>query len=373
MPENNADFGLTNFARNSNILLTTGIVIILGVMILPVPTFFVDMLLVMNITCALVILFITLFVLRPMDFSVFPGILLILTLFRLSLNIASTRLILGDGYAGEIIEAFGSFVVQGNYIVGSVIFLILVIINFVVITKGATRIAEVSARFTLDAMPGKQMSIDADLNAGLIDDLQAQKRREDIACEAGFYGAMDGASKFVRGDAIAGLLITLINLIGGLLIGSLQRGLPVSESATIYTLLTIGDGLVAQIPALIISTAAGIVITRASSVSSMGTQIAMQVVQQPKAIFASAGVVGLMGIMPGLPFLPFSVMAVILAVVARQVEKIKKGELEKAAEAEEVEEVEPVEKIEEFLHPDAFEIELGYGLIPLVDKEQGGN
>lgn len=373
MPENNADFGLTNFARNSNILLSIGIVIILGVMILPVPTFFIDMLLVMNITCALVILFITLFVLRPMDFSVFPGILLILTLFRLSLNIASTRLILGDGYAGEIIEAFGSFVVQGNYIVGSVIFLILVIINFVVITKGATRIAEVSARFTLDAMPGKQMSIDADLNAGLIDDIQAQKRREDIACEAGFYGAMDGASKFVRGDAIAGLLITLINLIGGLLIGSLQRGLPVSESATIYTLLTIGDGLVAQIPALIISTAAGIVITRASSVSSMGTQIAMQVVQQPKAIFASAGVVGLMGIMPGMPFLPFSVMAVILAVVARQVEKIKKGELEKAAEAEEVEEVEPVEKIEEFLHPDAFEIELGYGLIPLVDKEQGGN
>ncbi len=373
MPENNADFGSTNFARNSNILLTIGIVIILGVMILPVPTFFIDMLLVMNITCALVILFVTLFVLRPMDFSVFPGILLILTLFRLSLNIASTRLILGSGYAGEIIEAFGSFVVQGNYIVGSVIFLILVIINFVVITKGATRIAEVSARFTLDAMPGKQMSIDADLNAGLIDDLQAQKRREDIACEAGFYGAMDGASKFVRGDAIAGLLITLINLIGGLLIGSLQRGLPVSESATIYTLLTIGDGLVAQIPALIISTAAGIVITRASSVSSMGTQIAMQVVQQPKAIFASAGVVGLMGIMPGMPFLPFSVMAVILAVVARQVEKIKKGELEKAAEAEEVEEVEPVEKIEEFLHPDAFEIELGYGLIPLVDKEQGGN
>lgn len=373
MPENNADFGLTNFARNSNILLTTGIVIILGVMILPVPTFFIDMLLVMNITCALVILFVTLFVLRPMDFSVFPGILLILTLFRLSLNIASTRLILGDGYAGEIIEAFGSFVVQGNYIVGSVIFLILVIINFVVITKGATRIAEVSARFTLDAMPGKQMSIDADLNAGLIDDLQAQKRREDIAREAGFYGAMDGASKFVRGDAIAGLLITIINLIGGLLIGSLQRGLPVSESATIYTLLTIGDGLVAQIPALIISTAAGIVITRASSVSSMGTQIAMQVVQQPKAIFASAGVVGLMGIMPGMPFLPFSIMAIILAVVARQIEKIKKGELEKAAEAEEVEEVEPVEKIEEFLHPDAFEIELGYGLIPLVDKEQGGN
>ena len=198
-----------NLSRNSNIALTAGIVIILAVMVLPMPTFLLDMLLVMNITSALAILFVTVFVLRPMDFSVFPGLLLILTLFRLALNIASTRLILGEAYAGEIIESFGSFVVQGNYVVGMVIFLILVIINFVVITKGATRIAEVSARFTLDAMPGKQMSIDADLNAGLIDDFEAQRRREMIAQEADFYGAMDGASKFVRGDAIAGLLITL--------------------------------------------------------------------------------------------------------------------------------------------------------------------
>lgn len=373
MIENNSVFGLKNLARNSNLVLTAGIVLILAVMVLPMPTFLIDMLLVMNITSALIILFVTLFVLRPMDFSVFPGLLLILTLFRLSINIASTRLILGQAYAGEIIEAFGSFVVQGNYVVGMVIFLILVIINFVVITKGATRIAEVSARFTLDAMPGKQMAIDADLNAGLIDDIQAQQRRENISREADFYGAMDGASKFVRGDAIAGLLITLINIIGGLLIGTLQKGLPVAEAGTVYSLLTIGDGLVAQIPALIISTAAGIVITRASSMSSMGVEIASQVIGQPKAIFASAGVVALMGMMPGLPMLPFSVMAVIMLVVARQVSRLQKQEAEELAKSQEEEPVEPVERIEEFLHPDAFEIEMGYGLIPLVDAQQGGN
>ncbi len=257
---------VSSMSQNSNLILTAGIVMILGIMILPLPSFFLDILMAMNLTSALVILFVTLFVLRPMDFSVFPGLLLIITLFRLSLNVASTRLILGEAYAGEIIEAFGNFVVQGNYAVGTVIFLILVIINFVVITKGATRIAEVSARFTLDAMPGKQMAIDADLNAGLIDDLKAQARRQAIAQEADFYGAMDGASKFVRGDAIAGLLITAVNMVGGLLIGILQKGLPAGEAAGLYTLLTVGDGLVAQIPALIISTAAGIVITRASSV-----------------------------------------------------------------------------------------------------------
>jgi len=360
-------------ARNSGIILTVGIIVILAVMLLPMPTFALDLLLTMNITSALVVLFVTLFLLKPMDFSVFPGLLLILTLFRLSLNIASTRLILGQAYAGEIIEAFGSFVVQGNYIVGFVIFLILVIINFVVITKGATRIAEVSARFTLDAMPGKQMSIDADLNAGLIDDIQAQKRRENITQEADFYGSMDGASKFVRGDAIAGLLITAINLIGGLLIGTLQHGLAISDAATKFALLTIGDGLVAQIPALIISVAAGIVITRASSNASMGTQIANQIIGQPKAIFASAGVVALMGIMPGLPFLPFTIMSVLMMVVANQISRIQKAELAKQEEEEEISEVEPVERIEEFLHPDAFEIELGYALIPLVDANQGGN
>lgn len=373
MSDQSAVMGMKNLTRNSNIVLTAGIVLILGVMVLPLPSFLIDIMLVMSITSALVILFVTLFVLRPMDFSVFPGLLLLTTLFRLSLNIASTRLILSEGYAGEIIEAFGSFVVQGNYVVGTVIFLILVIINFVVITKGSTRIAEVSARFTLDAMPGKQMAIDADLNAGLIDDREAQKRRENISQEADFYGAMDGASKFVRGDAIAGLLITLINLIGGLLIGVLQRGLSVSDSASLYTLLTIGDGLVAQIPALIISTAAGMVITRASTSNSLGTQIASQVISQPRAIFASAGVIGIIGLMPGLPLIPFALMAITLGFLAQQVNNVQKRETARLMEAENVPLSEPIEKIEEFLHPDPFEIELGYGLIPLVDNEQGGN
>ncbi len=366
-----------SFDSTSNLMLTGGIVLILGVMILPLPSFIMDVLLALNITGALVTLFVTLFILRPMDFSVFPGLLLILTLYRLSLNIATTRLILGEGYAGEIVESFGDFVVGGNYAVGTIIFLILVIINFVVITKGATRIAEVSARFTLDAMPGKQMAIDADLNAGLIDDLQAQSRREMIAKEADFYGAMDGASKFVRGDAVAGLLITGINLLGGLLIGILQFGLSLSQSAAKYTLLTVGDGLVAQIPALIISTAAGIVITRASSMSTMGADLANQLIGQPKAVYAAAGVIGMMGLLPGLPFIPFTFMALVTGFLGYQVTEYAKSKKQREEEAqeqeEEVEEVEEDDRIENFLHPDAFEIEIGYGLIPLVDQNQGGN
>ena len=366
-----------SFDSTSNLMLTGGIVLILGVMILPLPSFIMDVLLALNITGALVTLFVTLFILRPMDFSVFPGLLLILTLYRLSLNIATTRLILGEGYAGEIVESFGDFVVGGNYAVGTIIFLILVIINFVVITKGATRIAEVSARFTLDAMPGKQMAIDADLNAGLIDDLQAQARREMIAKEADFYGAMDGASKFVRGDAVAGLLITGINLLGGLLIGILQFGLTLSQSAAKYTLLTVGDGLVAQIPALIISTAAGIVITRASSMSTMGADLANQLIGQPRAVYAAAGVIGMMGLLPGLPFIPFTFMALVTGFLGYQVTEYAKTKKQREEEAqeqeEEVEEVEEDDRIENFLHPDAFEIEIGYGLIPLVDQNQGGN
>ena len=364
---------LMKLATNTNLMLTAGIVLILAVMVLPMPSFLLDILLVMNISAALLVLFVTLFILRPMDFSVFPGLLLILTLYRLSLNIASTRLILSKGYAGEIIASFGSFVVQGNFVVGMVIFLILVVINFVVITKGANRVAEVSARFTLDAMPGKQMSIDADLNAGLIDDVEAQKRREEIAKEADFYGAMDGASKFVRGDAIAGLLITLINLIGGLLIGVAQRGLSLGDAAHTYTLLTIGDGLVAQIPALLISVASGIVITRASSNANMGDQLAAQLVAQPKAIYSASGVAFLLGLMPGMPLIPFTTIAVIMAVIARQIQKIEREELLEKEREEEGEPVEATERIEEFLHPDPFEIELGYGLIPLVDVNQGGN
>jgi len=369
----NANESNKSFARSSNAVLAMGIIVILGVMILPLPPILIDILLVMNISTALVILFVTLYIMRPVDFSVFPGLLLIITLFRLSLNIASTRLILGEAYAGEIIEAFGSFVVAGNYVVGGVIFLILVIINFVVITKGATRIAEVSARFTLDAMPGKQMAIDADLNAGLIDDREAQQRRIAIAQEADFYGAMDGASKFVRGDAIAGLLITTVNLIGGLLIGILQRGLSAGDAASIYTLLTIGDGLVAQIPALIISTSAGIVITRASAVSNMGDDIASQVTKEPRAIYVTAIVLFIMAIIPGMPFFPFVIMSGVMAFIGWQVTKAKQQQLLEAEIEEELPQVAPEDKIEEYLHPDAFEVEIGYGLIPLVDTNQGGN
>lgn len=362
------------FHFDSNTVLAGGIIMILSVMILPLPAFLLDVFLVMNITCALIILFVTLYIMRPVDFSVFPGLLLLLTLFRLSLNIASTRLILGDGYSGEIIDAFGQFVVGGNYVVGMVVFLILVIINFVVITKGATRIAEVSARFTLDAMPGKQMAIDADLNAGLIDDLEARERREQIAMEADFYGSMDGASKFVRGDAIAGVLITAVNLIGGLLIGVLQKGLPIVEAASTFTLLTIGDGLVAQIPALLISTASGIVISRASSVSKLGTDIRMQLTQQPRALFVTSALVGVLAFIPGLPFLPFAAMAGLLGFLGQQ---SKKENIRQQAALEAPEEpaleAPPEDRIEQYLHPDAFEIEIGYGLIPLVDAEQGGN
>ncbi|HDR04919.1 MAG TPA: flagellar biosynthesis protein FlhA [Candidatus Marinimicrobia bacterium] len=370
---NNITSTLTQPFQNSNVALAGLVVLILAIMILPMPIFFMDVLLVMNITAALVILFIALYVARPLDFSVFPSVLLIITLFRLSLNIATTRLILGQGYAGELITSFGEFVVSGNYVVGVVIFLILVIINFVVITKGSTRIAEVSARFTLDAMPGKQMAIDADLNAGLIDDQEAQQRRGTIAQEAEFYGSMDGAAKFVRGDAMAGLLITAINIIGGFTIGMLQRGMAASDAANTYMLLTIGDGLVAQIPALIISTSAGIIITRATGKGALGSEIASQVAAQPKAGYITAGVLAGMGIVPGLPFFPFMLMAGLIGGASYLMQK---AILEAAIEEEipeEPEEAPKEEQIEDFLHPDPFEVEIGYGLIPLVDRTQGGN
>ncbi len=364
--------GKTNL---SNLVLAGAIILILGIMILPLPTFMMDVMLVMNISGALIILFVALYAKKPLEFSVFPGLLLIVTLFRLSLNVATTRLILGEGYAGEIIESFGSFVVQGNFVVGAVIFLILVIINFTVITKGATRIAEVSARFTLDAMPGKQMAIDADLNAGLMDDHEAKIRREEIASEADFYGAMDGAAKFVRGDAIAGLLITVVNILGGLAIGVLQRGLGVGEAASIYSLMTIGDGLVAQIPALVISTASAIIITRATGSSQFGIEIATQLGAEPKATYITSGVLFMLGIVPGLPFIPFALMSILVGGVAYGSAEAQKREQFEEEQAALEEEPEPVveEKIEEFLHPDRFEVEIGYSLIPMVDAGQGGN
>jgi len=318
------------------------------------------------------------YILKPLDLSSFPSILLLATLFRLSLNIASTRIILLHGNegtlaAGKVIKAFGSFVVGGNYVVGGIVFLILVIINIIVITKGSGRIGEVAARFTLDAMPGKQMSIDADLNAGLIDDAEAKKRRMTISREADFYGAMDGASKFVRGDAIAGAIITLINIVGGLAIGILQKGMTLSDAAQNYSLLTVGDGLVTQIPALIISTSAGIVVSRAGSESSLGKDIASQLLVQPRAIATAAAVLFALGLVPGLPTIPFAVLSIIAGTMAYVVSNAKKADLEELKSAEENKtKVKPLEKLEVLPPLDNLSLEVGYGLIPLVDMEQNG-
>lgn len=369
-----ADTILQRFGNNSDILLAVGVILILIVMIFPMPTMFMDMLLALNIAIALLILMVSMYLLKPLQFSVFPGLLLIITLFRLSLNVASTRLILGQAYAGRIITAFGEFVVGGNYIVGFVIFLILVIINFVVITKGAGRVAEVAARFTLDSMPGKQMAIDADLNAGLIDEATARKRREDVTREADFYGSMDGASKFVRGDAVAGLIITILNIVGGLIVGVAQHGMPVGEALQTYTRLTVGDGLVSQIPALIISTASGLVVTRTASESNFGKDLSSQMLHNPRAIFVATGVLFVLGITPGLPFLPFFVLGTITGAVGffSRGNKSEEALAETEAETAAVEEA-PAENLEDYLRVDPLELEIGYGLIPIVDTEQGGD
>ncbi len=365
---------VARLARHSDILLAVGVLMVLAIVIIPLPPVVMDVLLSLNVTTALVILMVSMYIREPLELSVFPGLLLIVTLFRLSLNIASTRLILSEAYAGEVILAFGTFVVRGNYVVGFVIFLILVIIQFVVITKGAGRIAEVAARFTLDAMPGKQMSIDADLNAGLIDDSEARQRREKISREADFYGAMDGASKFVRGDAIAGLLITTINIFGGLIIGVLQKGMSFSQALQTYTLLTVGDGLVSQIPALIISTAAGLVVTRAASESNLGQDLTGQLLAHPRALYVVAGVLLFFGLAPGLPAIPFFMLAAIAGVAARSAAQSQLAEAAEEAEtAEAAAEPEGPEAVEQYLHVDPLELEIGYALIPLVDPSYGGD
>jgi len=294
------------------------VVLVLSMMILPLPPVLLDVLFTFNIALSLIVLLISLYTTRPLEFSIFPTVLLITTLMRLSLNVASTRVVLLDGHtgtdaAGKVIEAFGHFLVGGNYAVGLMVFLILVLINFMVITKGAGRIAEVSARFTLDAMPGKQMAIDADLNAGLIGEDEARRRRAEIAQEADFYGAMDGASKFVRGDAVAGILIMLINVIGGLIVGMAQHDMSLASAASNYTLLAIGDGLVAQIPALVISTAAGIVVTRVSSEQDLNQQFLSQVFGRPQALFMTAGILSLLGLIPGMPNAAFLFIGSVLA------------------------------------------------------------
>jgi len=358
--------------QNSDLIIAIAVIGILILMIIPLPTWTLDVLLTLNITFAIVVLMVSLYIVKPLDIAVFPGLLLMLTLFRLALNVSSTRLILGQADAGRVIDAFGTYVVRGNYVVGFIVFLILVVINFLVIVKGAGRIAEVAARFTLDAMPGKQMAIDADLNAGMISDEDARERRIEIGKEAEFYGAMDGASKFVRGDAIAGIIITAINILGGFIIGVAQMGLPFAEAVQTYTRLTIGDGLVSQIPALVVSTSAGMVVTRAATDANLGQDLQKQLLGQPKALFIAAGALMFFGIAPGLPALPFMFLALIagtLGFFSRQdiLEKQKK-EIEREAPPPEVE-----EKIESYLQVDPIELEIGYGLIPLVDTEQGGD
>jgi flagellar biosynthesis protein FlhA len=377
-------FNLSGMSRNTfvDMALPVAVVAALLVLFVPLPTFLLDIFLSFNITFALVVLLTGMYTIKALDFSIFPTVLLFTTGFRLVLNVASTRLILLHGHegteaAGEVIRAFGQFVVGGDYLVGLVIFLILVLINFIVITKGSERIAEVAARFTLDAMPGKQMAIDADLNSGLIDENQARERRAEISSEADFYGAMDGASKFVRGDAIAGIVITLINILGGILQGFIAHDMEFTEALSTFTVLTIGDGLVTQIPALIISTSAGIMVSRGPSDTAMGQQFAKQFSMQPKAIALAAGMVFLFGLVPGLPFVPFVLLGITMGGIAYVLHTQQKEAEERAAE-EEAAMIPPPpppgpEQVEALLPLDTLELEVGYGLIPLVDEEQNGD
>lgn len=360
--------------KSSNTVMAFGVAGILLIMMIPMHPVVLDLLLSVSITLSMIILLLSIYVTRPLDFSVFPSTLLIATLLRLSLNVASTRLILlhgneGTGAAGQVIKAFGDFVVGGNYVVGFIVFLVLVLINFIVITKGATRIAEVAARFTLDAMPGKQMSIDADLNAGVITDSEARRRRHEIEQESNFYGAMDGAGKFVRGDAIAGIVITMINILGGLIVGVLQQGMPVSDAARIYTLLTVGDGLITQIPALIVSTATGMLVSRSTASSDLGGEVGEQLFAQPKVLGMASVILLIFGLIPGMPKIPFLAISFILGVISFRTFK----SLQKEEEVEEKPSVEPLEEpLEDLLALDALELEVGYSLVPLVDAGQGG-
>jgi flagellar biosynthesis protein FlhA len=372
--------------RHGDLWLIAGLFGTVMLLILPVAPPVLDCLLSVSIALSLLTLLVILYVRTPSEFSGFPTLLLFLTLFRLSLNVASTRLILLDGYAGHIIDAFGNFVVRDNYVVGIVVFLILVLINFIVITKGAGRIAEVAARFTLDAMPGKQMSIDAELNAGVITEAEARSRRKGVEQEADFYGAMDGASKFVRGDAVAAILITLINIVGGFAVGIAQKGMTMAEALQRFTILSIGDGLVSQIPALITSTAAGILVTRAASKNDLGQELGRQLLLYPRAMTVLAAMMGVFALVPGLPFFPFLVLGVFAGWLSYTL--YRHGPVEPAlapaaaasaakaaggAPAGPTGETKQLDKLEELLHLDPFQIELGYGLVALADKRHGGD
>jgi len=364
--------------RPQECLVGLGVVAVLAVMVMPIPPFLLDLFLSFSITFALIILLVSVFMQGPLDFSVFPSLLLIITLIRLSLNVASTRIILlhgseGTGAAGQVIESFGSFVVGGNFVVGTVIFIILVMINFIVITKGSVRTSEVAARFTLDAIPGKQMSIDADLNAGLINENQARNRRQMLEQEADFYGSMDGAIRFVRGDAIAGILITVVNILGGFGIGVFQQDMEIGEAAQVYTLLTIGDGLVSQLPALVVSTAAGLVVTRATSDKNLPHQLISQLVNQPHAFLIASAILFFFGMIPGLPHFPFFLMSIIAGTIGfNKFKDTSKKALIDSRKKEEDAKAPTPERVESILPLDIMELEVGYELIPLVDADSNG-
>ncbi|MDD4731376.1 MAG: flagellar biosynthesis protein FlhA [Desulfovibrio sp.] len=369
------------FANQGDILLAGGVVVILFVMLVPLPTLFLDFMLSVSISLGLVVLITAMFMTSPLEFSIFPSLLLVTTLLRLALNVATTRVILlygdeGTGAAGSVIQSFGEFVVGGNYVIGIVIFLILFILNKTVIVQGTTRIAEVAARFTLDAMPGKQMAIEADLNAGLIDEQQAVQQRENIRREADFYGAMDGAGKFVSGDVKAGMMITMVNIIGGFLIGVLQKGMDWRDAASTYTLLTIGDGLVATIPSLIISTSAGIIVSRAASEAKMGEEFIGQLTFHYKALQLVSCILLIFGIVPGMPTLAFLFLAGLiygLSVLSRRQQQSLQGEDPAGAAQSAAPTLDTPEEVQSLLALDQLELEVGYGLIPLVDEEQSGN
>ena len=361
--------------RRAEIALALSVVLVIALIVVPLPPMLLDLALAASIGLALVVLLVALYTNNPLDFSSFPALILLLTLFRIGLNVSSTRLILAEGHAGQVIQAFGQFVIGGNYAVGIVIFLILIGINFIVITKGAGRIAEVAARFTLDAMPGKQMAIDADLSAGLIDEKEARQRRDEISRTADFYGAMDGASKYVKGDAILGLLVVAVNILGGIFIGVIQRGMDLSKAASTYTILTVGDGLVSQVPALIISTAAGIMVTSATGTQRMGTVLGNQLGAHPRAMWVAAGVLGMFALVPGLPMFPFLALAGGAAALARVATRHEKRRIELAQvrSAPVVEEPAQQDPMRDLLQIDPIELEVGYALIPLVDEAQGGD
>ena len=357
-------------------MLAAGIILIVGMMIIPLPAPLLDLLLTVNIAASVIVLLVAVYTSEPLKFSVFPSLLLIPTLFRLALNVSTSRLILLNADAGEVVASFGDFVVGGNLIVGLVVFLILVIIQFVVITNGAGRVAEVAARFTLDAMPGKQMAIDADLGAGLIDENEARNRRKAISQEADFYGAMDGASKFVKGDAIAGIVIILINIIGGLSIGVLQQGTGPADALNLYATLTVGDGLVSQMPALLISTATGIIVTRAAGETNLGSQMFSQMTVQERPLYVAGAMLALFGFMPGLPKMPFFVVSGMALTGGYMISRSQKQEAAAALAAVPVAPAEPEQmgpqQVIQMMNIDPIEVEVGYGLIPIVDEQAGG-